>query len=502
MADNKKPEQPEYRAEDEPPYQTRREARRALKRLRRRRNASPVGRTLFWGLFLILWAVLLFLLGQNLLTSDSLWKAFIVGLGSIFLIQSLVYYLNPSTRRYTLGRLIPGMILLFVGLNLLLGFNAWWPLILIIAGLAVILISYFLQREIEKRRRTQETLRESEVKYRHIIENANSVIMEIDTGGNIMFANKFALNFFGFQESEILGQNVSGTLLSPGSAESEKFKGMLKDIAYHPETYLHDEKENLLKNGQKVWIIWTYQPIFDEENNLKEILCSGIDITKQKKAEESEAQQLKEKTAIEERTRLARDLHDAVSQTLFSTSLIAEVLPKVFERDKEEGFKKLDEIRQLTRGALAEMRTLLFELRPASLVDAELNDLLRQLAESVTGKTRIPVSLKIEGACDIPADVKIALYRITQEALNNIAKHSEATSAGITLNCQPEGIILNIIDNGKGFDVTKGATGSFGLGNMHERASQIGAGLKIESKLNEGTEITVTWPDSNKETKQ
>ena len=145
---------------------------------------------------------------------------------------------------------------------------------------------------------------------------------------------------------------------------------------------------------------------------MKEVLCIGIDSTQQKKAEETEAQQLREKTAEEERIRLARDLHDAVSQTLFSTSLIAEVLPRLWERNKEEGLQKLEEVRQLTRGALAEMRTLLFELRPAALADAELSDLLRQLAESVIGRARVPVTLEVEGTCVIPPDVKIAFYRI------------------------------------------------------------------------------------------
>ena len=198
-----------------------------------------------------------------------------------------------------------------------------------------------------------------------------------------------------------MGRNVIGTILKPSSTESEEFKEMASGITVHPEKYLHLEKENLLKNGGKVWIIWTYKPIVDEENNLKEILCIGIDITLHKQADELEARQLKEKTAVEERTRLARDLHDAVSQTLFSASLMADVLPKVFERSKEEGLIKLDEVRQLTRGALAEMRTLLFELRPAALADAELNDLLRQLAESVSGKTRIPVTLEIDGSGEV-----------------------------------------------------------------------------------------------------
>ena len=107
-----------------------------------------------------------------------------------------------------------------------------------------------------------------------------------------------------------------------------------------------------------------------------------------------EAQQV---AASQERSRLARDLHDAVTQTLFSASLIAEVLPALWENDPAEGRQLLGELRQLTRGALAEMRTLLLELRPAALVEANLGDLLRQLAESVSGRTGIPVAVVAGG---------------------------------------------------------------------------------------------------------
>ncbi len=105
-----------------------------------------------------------------------------------------------------------------------------------------------------------------------------------------------------------------------------------------------------------------------------------------------------ESAAAAERNRLARDLHDAVSQTLFSVSLIAEVLPRIYARDPVQGAQRLDELRQLTRGALAEMRTLLLELRPAALAEANLSDLLKQLGEAVTGRARIPVEVKTEDA--------------------------------------------------------------------------------------------------------
>ena len=490
----------EYYRPDKKIRQLHKELWRLRKEQRRQRKKQPrPSRSIFWGLMLILWAVLLILMQRNLMSSGDLWKGFVIGLGSIFIIQAVVSYFNPETRSHAVGRLIPGFILLFVGIGFLINFNNAWPVALVAAGVAVIFFSWFLQREVEKRKVTQETLYESEVKYRHIIDNANSIIMEIDTIGNITFINKFGIDFFGFYEQELMGHNMAGTILPYFPSAGQIPDKLVEDIAAYPGKYLHHEQENLRKNGEKVWITWTYKPIFDEANNLKEVLCIGIDSTQQKRVEETEAQQLKEKTAEEERIRLARDLHDAVSQTLFSTSLIAEVLPRLWERNKDEGLKKLEEVRQLTRGALAEMRTLLFELRPAALADAELSDLLRQLAESVIGRARVPVELEVEGTCVIPPDVKIAFYRIAQEALNNIAKHSGASRAQITLHCQPRQVSMNIIDNGHGFDINQVAPGSFGLGNMQERANHIGAALKIDSKAGEGTEITVTWQDNAEE---
>jgi nitrate/nitrite-specific signal transduction histidine kinase len=201
----------------------------------------------------------------------------------------------------------------------------------------------------------------------------------------------------------------------------------------------------------------------------------------------------RELATYEERQRLARDLHDAVSQTLFSASLIAEVLPRIWEKNQIEGRKRLEEIRQLTRGALAEMRTLLLELRPTALVDAELGDLLRQLAESVTGRARIPMAVETEGQCTTSPEVKVAFYRIAQESLNNIAKHSHATQATVCLISRSDSMELTISDNGTGFDLTSTKPTSLGLGIMRDRALDIGTSVKIESKPNEGTKVRVIW---------
>jgi signal transduction histidine kinase len=211
-------------------------------------------------------------------------------------------------------------------------------------------------------------------------------------------------------------------------------------------------------------------------------------------------EEVQQVAVLKERQRLARDLHDAVTQTLFSASLIAEVLPRIWERDAEEGQRRLAEVRELTRGALAEMRTLLLELRPAALADAELGDLLRQLAEATIGRARVPVDVQIEGeyshectSSAMTSDVKVALYRIAQEALNNVAKHSGASQATVRLCCGPERVALHVTDDGRGFDMDAIPPDHLGVGIMRERAEAIGAELVIESEPERGTEVSVVW---------
>jgi signal transduction histidine kinase len=201
---------------------------------------------------------------------------------------------------------------------------------------------------------------------------------------------------------------------------------------------------------------------------------------------------------VEERNRLARDLHDAVTQTLFSASLIAETLPALWENDQSEGRSLLRELRQLSRGAMAEMRTLLLELRPATLVDANLGDLLHQLAEAVTGRIGIPVQVIVQPVIEPPPDVHVALYRIAQEALNNVVKHSQTKTVTVALrhtnmNSGTEGIALHISDDGRGFDLAAVPPDRLGLDIIRERAASIGATLKIESQPGMGTRITVLW---------
>jgi PAS domain S-box-containing protein len=206
-------------------------------------------------------------------------------------------------------------------------------------------------------------------------------------------------------------------------------------------------------------------------------------------------EQAKEVAATAERGRLARELHDAVSQTLFSASIIAESLPRLWERDPDKVRRGLEQLQQLTRGALAEMRTLLLELRPRALVDAELDDLLQQLTEAFASRTPVRVSLTVEGQRSLPPEVQIALYRMTQEAVNNVTQHARATQVTVSLRRQPEGVELRIRDDGRGFDPDSVRPGRLGLNILRERAEAIGATLQITSQAGQGTEIAVIWSD-------
>jgi len=196
---------------------------------------------------------------------------------------------------------------------------------------------------------------------------------------------------------------------------------------------------------------------------------------------------------LEERQRLARNLHDAINQSLFSAGLIAEVLPRLWDRDQAEARRSLEDLRKLTRGAMAEMRALLAELRPSTLTDAELGDLLRLLGNAFTGRTNIPARVSVVGQGVLPAEVQVAIYRVCQEALNNVAKHAGASLVEIDLKHEENAITLSLRDDGRGFDPEQTASGHYGLSMMQERAEGVGARLSITSQPGHGTELTIHW---------
>ena len=196
-----------------------------------------------------------------------------------------------------------------------------------------------------------------------------------------------------------------------------------------------------------------------------------------------------------ERERLARELHDAVTQTLFSASVIAETMPRIWFDYPEERDRGIEELQHLTKGALAEMRTLLVELRPTALTEKPLGELLGHLAAAASGQTRTPVRLAVDGETRLRPEMQVSLYRIAQEALNNVAKHARAKHAWVNLRCGARAGTLEVIDDGCGFEVEPAAAapGHLGLGIMRERAEAIGAHFTVESLPGQGARVCVRW---------
>jgi PAS domain S-box-containing protein len=202
---------------------------------------------------------------------------------------------------------------------------------------------------------------------------------------------------------------------------------------------------------------------------------------------------VQEQAVADERIRIARELHDSVTQTMYSVSMVAEALPRLLDRNLDEAKRRAVHLRQMTLGALAEMRNLLFEFHPKALRDTRLSVLLQQLGEVLTGRTRIPVELEIRNDTQLPEDVKVVFYRVAQEVFNNTSKHAQATQVRVILQSDPNECRLIIQDDGVGFDPKVITEENLGLKIIQERAEEIGADLRVESSSGQGTRVALAW---------
>lgn len=320
-------------------------------------------------------------------------------------------------------------------------------------------------------------------------------VIAFDHEQRILFFNKGAEAIFGYAPEEVLGRPLD--ILLP-----ERFVAVhhrhFNDFAVTPTASraMGDRRSIYAqhKDGHEFPAEAAIAKLQRDDERLFIVIMR--DITQRQRVEDEVRTQAQRNAVAAERSRLARDLHDAVTQTLFSASVIADVLPRIWERNPDEGRRRLEELRLLNRGALAEMRTLLLELRPSALMDGDLSELLRQLAASIASRSRVKVDIRIEGQIALSPDVKVSLYRIAQEALNNVAKHSNATEARVELlvespNVPQAHVRLTVTDNGNGFDTTINKPTHIGLDIMRERATAMDAQLTLHSEIGKGTTVHV-----------
>lgn len=206
-------------------------------------------------------------------------------------------------------------------------------------------------------------------------------------------------------------------------------------------------------------------------------------------------EQGKDLAALEERQRLARELHDSVSQALFGITLGARTARTLLDREPAKAAEPLDYALSLAEAALAEMRSLIFELRPESLANEGLIVALEKLATAARARHHIDVHMFLIDEPPISLEAKQAFYRIAQEALQNVVRHAHATEVTLRLTQKDsDELVLDIRDNGVGFDPSGSFPGHLGLNSMRERVLRLGGTFMLESVADEGTHLIASIP--------
>jgi signal transduction histidine kinase len=196
-----------------------------------------------------------------------------------------------------------------------------------------------------------------------------------------------------------------------------------------------------------------------------------------------------------ERERIAQELHDSVTQKLYSASFLAEATSDQLAGEHPNAERTAGRLRQILLAALAELRTLMFELHPSALESTRLAALLQQLCDTFDASSPLTVDAAIADGGPLPMNVRVGLYRIAQEALSNAARHSDADAAEVELERIGDTVRLSVADDGCGFDAREESSG-YGLGNMRKRAETIDAELTVRSSPGGGTSIVATWSPS------
>jgi signal transduction histidine kinase len=204
-------------------------------------------------------------------------------------------------------------------------------------------------------------------------------------------------------------------------------------------------------------------------------------------------EQAQQAAIVEERGRLARELHDSVTQSLYSLTLLAEAGQRLAKSgDVERAREYLKRLGEIGQQSLKEMRLLVYELRPLALREEGLVGALNQRMDAVERRAGVEAHLVIEGKIELPENVEEALYRIAQEALNNALKHAAPTSVEVSIRADGKHVELEVADDGHGFDLDAAvAGGGMGLVSMRERAERLGGTLQVISATGEGTKVKV-----------
>ncbi len=327
---------------------------------------------------------------------------------------------------------------------------------------------------------------ESERRYRHLVDNSPDIVWSVDAEGRFTFFSDSLESRTGWKPEELLGKPFT-TLAGEGSTSDAlaAWEALREDPSRERRVRLD-------------------LPLADGRISKSEVAMTGStvdgrfagahgavrDISERERLEGDLRTQAAELAASQERSHLARELHDSVTQALFSMGLTLRTLELLLETDRDAVPTKVAELRELQQDALAEMRTLIFELRPSSLESDGLIQALRTHATAVQRRTGLTIVVDAEPVERLPLATEEALYRIGQEAIHNVVKHANASCATIRIEAEADDRLrLTVTDDGDGFDPTEVPRGHLGLIGMRQRVDLVGGELRVESIPGSGTTI-------------
>jgi len=361
-----------------------------------------------------------------------------------------------------------------------------------------------LRRQIFECEHAEAALKESEQKYSTMVEDALIGVYVIKDG-IIEFANDKLADIYGYEKNELIGMQSLDLIHPEDRALTREMRTKRLTGENVPSEY---EIRGLKKNGDTIWVMRSFSLINYQDGPA----ISGIvsDVTKRRKAEEALRESGKELRILsnqllsaeeKERKRIARELHDGIGQALSAIKFSVEnSLRQLRNEADHRELNSLEAVIPLTQKTIEEVRRIVKDLRPSILDDlgilATINWFCREF-QNVYTDIRIKTKIDIQES-DIPSLLKTVIYRILQEALNNVAKHSRADLVQLTLEKSGDRINLKIQDNGLGFDLAKTISlkpsqRGFGLASMRERAELSGAAFEIVSSAGKGTVIRVQW---------
>ncbi|HEX9023937.1 MAG TPA: PAS domain-containing sensor histidine kinase, partial [Geobacteraceae bacterium] len=366
---------------------------------------------------------------------------------------------------------------------------------------------FALIRNIDRREHAEEALHNSEIRYRELVESANSIILRFDASFRITFLNKFARDFFGCANRNVIGKSVMDIMAPSADASGRYVKSIIEDIFRNPQKYGSHENEVVRGDGSRAWIAWTNKLVYDESGRFREVLSIGNDITERKKAEDAliaSREQLKlvgaELSIAEERERqrIAREFHDVIGQDLAVAKIKLDTL--LMNESAPQLTPCIREIRELVSETVRELRSQVFQISPPVLHIVGFEAAVESLCEKYQEDCGINVTFADDGMPKpLGKDVRGTLYTMVRELLLNVAKHAKAANVLVSLERMEDTLEIRVEDDGCGFDPANicrpgDKRSCLGLFSIRQRIEYLGGSLAMDSARGRGSRMTLAVP--------